>query len=238
VLPDHTLPLAAPQPAAPLDRWLTDIVPQLPPDLEAQAHRWGAFTRRELATARDLLRGLLAYALCCRSLRQLGAWAVLLNLADLSETAWRKRLTGASLWLDWLLGELLAGSPAPVPLPAGGRVLLVDATTVRQVGVAGDAWRLHLAYDFAAGRLHTAVFTERYVGEVLDHYQLTAGDIVVADAGYGYRRAVAYAARHGAQVVLRINPQTFPLELAGGGVFNVVQWLRTSRGRVRERRWL
>ena len=61
---DHTAPPTAVQPPPTLDRWATDIVPQLPLDLEAQARQLGAFTRcRGLATASDLLRGLLAYVL-------------------------------------------------------------------------------------------------------------------------------------------------------------------------------
>jgi len=67
---------------------------------EEQAFLLGAFVRcREIKSVGDLLRALLAYVLCVSSFRQLGSWAVLLGVANISETAWRKRLCNASTWL-------------------------------------------------------------------------------------------------------------------------------------------
>ncbi len=237
----HTFPTAQ-LPALVAENWATDVVPQLPAELAAQAARLGAFQRqRGLACPSDLLRALLAYVLCAPSFRLLGAWAVLLGLADLSEAAWRKRLRRANAWLLWILTELCAAPTTRSPLAdraaaaPGRRILLVDATMVGTPGGNGDEWRLHTAYDFSVGRLSEVVLGDRHSGEHLDHYTLHAGDIVVADSGYGYRRNLSTARTAGADVVLRITHRGFPLETRAGAALDLAAWLQRGRGPYRLR---
>lgn len=214
-------------------------MPHLPAELETQAHALGAFTRRRmLASATDLLRGLLAYVLLATSFRHLGAWAVVNDVADISAVAWQKRLVRSRPWLAWLLGELLA-VPPPAPTlrlvrHADGNILLVDATTWGQIGGSGDDWRFHLAYNFTVGRLAEVIVTDEHGGEHLGYYRIQPNDIIVADGGYGYRTSVATVRKQQAHLVTRIRPYTFPFEQREGQVIDVVAALRKHGPTVRE----
>jgi hypothetical protein len=72
--------------------WDEEIVPALPKGTTEKARELKAFVRKRLiATPLLLFRALLTYVLCGYSYNQLGAWGVLNDIAELSDTAWQKR---------------------------------------------------------------------------------------------------------------------------------------------------
>src|SRR5260370_13179299 len=87
-------------------------------------------------------------------------WRVLLGMADVSATDWRKRLQRASAWLSWLLEEVLAASTAVSPwLVRGGwrRILLIDGTHLSCPGPLGMVWRVPTALSSAFWAGHPTV---------------------------------------------------------------------------------
>jgi hypothetical protein len=151
------------------DDWTKEVVPRLPAHLEEQAKQLKAFERsREISSATDLLRGLLAYVYTAHSFQHLSLWSVLIGLADVSANAWRKHLRKASEWLDWLLQEVLAmAEPLSPWLMRGGlqRILLIDGTHWKCFGPQGIVMRVHTAFDLLAGRLTQVKVTDCHEGE-------------------------------------------------------------------------
>jgi Transposase DDE domain len=227
----YTVPQGTEQATKLIDKeWEDQVLTKLPAETEKQAFLLGAFVRcREIKSAGDLLRALLAYVLCVSSFRQLGSWAVLLGLANISDTAWRKRLRHATAWLLWLLGALLADPHVASEQRSSsglGRIILVDATRLKQVGGTGDDWRVHSAYDLRKGLLIQVHVTDKHTAESLQHFHLQHFDLLIADRGYGYRKNIAYAYQQQAYVILRFVPSTCPLLDRYGQSLDVVAWLK------------
>lgn len=224
------------------ESWTRDVVSRLPADLEQHAKVLKAFERRrQVGSASDLLRGLLAYVFVVHSFQHLSIWSVLVGVADVSANAWRKRLQRASTWLSWLLQEVLTSTTQASPwLLRGGwrRVLLVDCTHFKCPGPQGMVWRVHTAFDLLAGRFTQLRVTDHHVGEQLELFDLQAGDLVVTDRANGLRQRVAFVLQQQADLLVRFTPRNFPLEEEDGRRLEVIRWLKgraAPAGRVLSR---
>jgi Transposase DDE domain len=228
----HTLPPLSEQLQAVINEgWEQEVLSQLPADYDQQAQRLGAFVRqREIKRVADLLRALLAYVLCAPSFRHLGVWSLLVGLANISHVAWRQRLRQAHPWLLWLLCQLLAVTVPPSGSPPScmQRIVLIDATRLKEPGGCGDDWRVHLGYDLLAGRLVGVRVADRHTAEAFELFLIGPGDVLVADRGYSRRSQWAYALQRGADVVVRLAVQQVPLLDEDGGSVDVVAWLKQA----------
>jgi Transposase DDE domain len=229
--------------------WQELVEQRLPPDLEQQARQMKAFVRvRTLSSASEVLRAILCYVLTLSSLKQLSAWSRLLGLTPLvlSPTAWQKRLRGCGPWLLWLLSQLLGQllPPPASPLPTSGRILLVDATSLTQVGDGEGTWRLHSAYDLLAGRLSWVKISDRHTAESLKHLPIQPDDIVVGDGAYSRAGQLLAVDEVGAFSLTRFSPRHLVLYAPDAPDesepfrLDVVGWLRTLAPGTYERQAL
>jgi hypothetical protein len=211
--------------------WEEMVKLRLPANLEEKALELKAWSRqRGVRSIADLLRALLVYASSGYSFQDLGIWATLKGVANISATAWRKRLDKSASWIDWLVCDMLKGEPVESaglsPKQEGGRIMLVDATRLKTVGGTGDDLRLHWAYDFRGGRTEQVEITDHHDAERLSHFHLQKGDIAVLDAGYPVPTTVEEAKKQGIDVVLRATVSHMRLETEKGKVIQLKEQLK------------
>ncbi len=189
------------------------------------AYETGAFSRRrKIESATDLLRLIFTWAVAERSLQETAAMAAETDLADVSDVALLGRFSRAEPWLGTILGDLLAKRNVPPPLCM--RIRLIDATSISCRGSKNTERRVHLSMDLGTNRTTAIDLTDWRGGETLERFTFRAGEIVIADRGYGTRGGLGYAARAGAHFIVRFAWSNLPLEKANGDSLDLLAALR------------
>lgn len=217
-----------------LDHEWAILASLLPEGWREAARADGALVRaREIDSPDTLLRLILLHAAAGLSLRQTVVRAENAGLAKVSDVALLKRLRSSEPWLRHLSQGLLESIRCKLTLPTaaeGLRVRAIDATTVEEPGATGTSWRVH--YSIALPSLECDFFevTDATGGETLRRFPVRQGDIILADRGYCHRSAVADMIERNAQVVVRLNHNSFPLLDAGNRNIRILSRLGRLRG--------
>lgn len=224
--------LAATHPAEVVLQQVAQAWEQLDPalrhELEAQARVTGALLRRrEIRSAWDLLRVVLAYALFPWSLRRLGAWCHLIGIGHLSDVALLKRLRHSRLWLGSVLVQLLRQRQVELTAQPGVRIRLLDATIVANPGPHNGRWYLHTSFDLGRLALTDVHLTDHHSAESLAHFTAQPGEIGIADRGYAYAKSLGAWLATGAGLIVRAHWQNLSLREANDDRVDVLAWLRT-----------
>jgi len=171
---------------------------------------------------------LVAWVLGRDSFRQLGAWAVILGVADISEGAWRKRVRLCGDWLHWILTERVSQAQRQEREARQPRVILGDGTSLGEMGGTGDDWRVQLASDLVAGRLVPVQIGDRRFAETLVGLPGQPGDLFLADRHYGTRDNLVAMDALQAASLMRFSPQHCRLEPPDGTTVAIVPWLQAQ----------
>lgn len=184
--------------------------------LAASALAHGAFQRpRGVRSASDLLRLCLMYGPGGHSLRGLSTLSSSCGVASVSDVALLKRIRGSADWLEALCRTALADAARGFDASLDGRVIrIVDGSRLQ--GPGGQAWRLHLCYDPAGGRLVEAVITTLGQGERLDRHAVRPGEIRLADRGFPQPDGLKNVLAAGAEVLVRLTWNSLRLSDAAG----------------------
>lgn len=207
-------------------QWNT-LTANLDQDLDRTAREEKALVRgRKLKGALNLLRVVLAYAVCDWSLRLVAAWALIQGIANLSDVAWLYRFYQCGPWLGLLIGKVLQQRNELLTLLHGVRLRLVDATVVSQPGSQGTDWRVHLSFDLGRLCLDGIEVTNAQGGESLARFAPRADEIYLADRGYCAANGLGSLLSRQARLVVRINWHNLPLRTDLGKRLDLIQWLK------------
>jgi hypothetical protein len=207
------------------------VMEMLPAQWEAKAVELGAVQRlRGFDSVGSLLRVLLIHLADGCSLRETAVRASAGGLAAVSDVALLKRLRGCGAWFEWMAREMAVGMSLPLAaqtmLP-GRRVRLIDGSSVCEPGATGSTWRLHYALNLHTLSCDEVHVTEADVGESLIHFDIRAGDVIMADRGFAKRPSLRYAVQRKADVVLRASMSNLPLQDRRGQPLDIFAKLRT-----------
>jgi len=208
----------------------------LPSGWIGQARASGALRRaRGVANAEKLLRVLMIHLAAGCSLKETSVRARQAGLAELSAVALHKCLKASEEWLRRLAQGLLISRSSQLP-ELGRRVVAVDATTVSEPGSTGTDWRLHYAVSVADLQCLFFEITGVGGGETWRRFPMRRGDILMGDRVYSTTSGVARVVKQGADVVVQMRVQGFPLVDGRGARLPLLEQVKGLRvGRILDR---
>jgi len=210
------------------------LLARLPPDLDLDrlAIEHKAIQRgRKIKTGTELLRLALARGPGGMSLRDAAGWAGILEMANLTNPAVKYRLDNSVDFLKAVTGHLLAATSASQGLHWPGRTIrLADGTCISKPGSKGTDWRVHGVYDLGTGGFSNLELTDGKGAETLTYGAPVAGEVRIADRGYGRAKAW-YRFLHDsdgkADLIVRLKWNSFHLTALDGTAFNLIDHLAT-----------
>jgi hypothetical protein len=192
----------------------------------------GAITRlRGFDSVGNVLRTLLMHVGAGWSLRETSVRAKLAGIADVSDVTLLNRLRQSEGWLRELCQQLWKENGMDLtPAIAGYPVRLVDGSVVKEPGKTGSQWRLHYSLRLPSLECDEFILTPAHGqgnGDRLGRFHFRSGELILADAGYSNPPGVAAVDQKGAQICMRLNPNTLPVFDARGRRLELLPLLRT-----------
>jgi len=191
------------------EKW-AHILSILPQDLDESVRATGCVERfRNVQSAADLLRVMLAYGVSDLSLKETAAWAKADGIAQFTGPALFYRLEQSPPWLQHILGQLLVESRRVDE--AELEIRIVDATVITGPGSKGTDWVLHTVIDPVAGCLQSVELTDAKGAETFMRHSVQPNQLVLGDRQYATARGIASVVSHGAYPVVRVNRRTLKI---------------------------
>ena len=202
----------------------------LPADWQQLAKSSGGVQRlRGTASLSNLLRTLLLHIAHGCSLRTTSVVAKAAGWAEMSDVALLKKLRACEGWLCALCAGLLRDSGMSLPHAHRGLCMrLVDSTIIKEPGDTGSQWRVLYSLrvpDWQCDDFRLTSTKGAGNGESLKYFTIKRGDCLLADRGFSQLAGIEHVHRNGGSVIVRLNDQSTPLELADGSSAVLLDWL-------------
>jgi hypothetical protein len=205
----------------------------LPAGWEDKALELGALSRRrKIDSAGTLLRVLMIHLASGMSLRTTAAYAQEAKLCSINDAALLHRLRVSEEWLHWMCVEILKEmKKCSGAEKLGGRfqVRVVDGTSISEPGSTGTDWRVHYCLRLDNLRCDTFQVTSPKIGESLQRYDVSSGDLLIGDRGYCKRRGIMHVLENGGHVLVRFHSTNLPLFKKNGTPFSPLEYLRSLK---------
>lgn len=202
----------------------------LPAGWQEKAVELGALSRRrKIDSAQTLLRVLLIHLASGKSLRTTVAYAHEAKLCSINDAALLHRLKVSEEWLHWMCLQILNEIKRPPSVEKFRRrfqVRVVDATSITEPGHTGTDWRIHYCLRLDNLRCDTFQITSPKIGEDLQRYGVSPGDLVIGDRGYCKRKGITHVIKNGGHVLIRFHSNNLPLFNKQGESFSPLKHLR------------
>lgn len=170
----------------------------------------------KLTTASWLLRFILLHTGANLPLRQTVALMAEAGGPSLSAMRLHMKMRRAAPFLQALVERMVGWTSEAKPeLWAGYSMVLVDATTVCGPGAVGPDARIHTKLRVADVAVLDATVTDASGGETFKRFLFKPGELVIADRLYCNPINVALAVEQGADVLVRYNRGSLPLQYVG-----------------------
>jgi hypothetical protein len=218
-----------------LEKWAepswTKAMGELGQGMEEQARESKALVReRKVKGAMILLRLVLAYAVADWSLRLVGIWATIQEIANVSDVALLYRFCRCGSWLGMLIVRVLQQRNQSLSQLGGVRVRLIDATVISKPGSRGTDYRAHLSLDLGKMCINGVELTDAHSGETLARFSMQANEIWVGDQGYATAKGLGAILARAGRLVIRTNWQNLRLLNELGQRLKVLEWIQTLSG--------
>jgi Transposase DDE domain len=210
------------------DTLFEELLQDLPPEMAHMAREFKAFVRaKKVKTPEHLLRMVFLYCGLDKSLREVAGTFTALYEA-ITDQSVAERLRACRPWVQALLRRMLPLAQGDT-LPAGRRLVVIDASSIQAPGATGTDHRLHIAMDLLSLQFLEVLVSDVHTGETLKHFTLAPGDVALADRGYAQCQGMHAAVAQGADLIVRLNPFSVVLRDAVGAPLELCVTLKRQQ---------